>query len=149
MSEPVYFDTVEVGFLQTAGPYELGADEIIAFARQYDPNPIHTDPKVAEKIFGSLIASGPQLLAIATRMSHDCERPYAVIAGLGYTDLVIPNPGRAGDTLFFSTEVIAKEASKSRPDRGRVTVQSLLTNRDGDTVLSYQMAVLMRCQPSI
>lgn len=150
-----YLEDIVVGESSEHGAYELSADEVMAFARQYDPQPFHLDPEVAEaSVFGGLTASGFHLVAIqgalvdsATRDSSG-EPDIAAIAGLGLDEVRFTSPARVGDTLSLRLTCVEKRPSASKPDRGIVRFGIEILNQDRDVVLSSIQNVLVRRRPT-
>lgn len=144
-----YFEDLEVGSRSAIGEYALDADEIMAFARQWDPLPFHVDQIAArESIFGGLTASSVHIFAICTALFHRDPDPIAVLAMLGKDEMRFPNPAREGDRLTYHTECIEKRESKSRPDRGIVLVRDTVTNQDGEPVLTQVVTLMVARRPA-
>src|SRR5947209_1610678 len=125
MTGRLYFEDFQPGQCRTLGTRTLSAEEIILFAREYDPQPFHVDPDAAaHSNFGGLIASGWQTCAIVTRMMCDAYLLNAASMGSpGVDELRWLAPVRAGDTITATATVLETRPSKSKPDRG--LVQSL------------------------
>ena len=90
----LYFDEAEIGQLRTAGPYLVSSEEIVEFARKYDPQPFHTDEEAAARsVFAGLTASGAHTFAILISLLSKTQ-PYSlrIIAGLGWDELTLPAP---------------------------------------------------------
>ena len=120
---PLYWEEVEIGGRRELGTYTFSEEEIIRFARKYDPQPFHVDPEAAKQsIFGGLIASGWQTAAIWMKLAI-AERarsggaPY-LRAGVspGYEDMRWLKPVRPGMTLRYANVVVGKVELKSRRD---------------------------------
>ena len=111
-------------------------DAIIAFARQFDPQPFHLDEEAGRKsIFGGLVASGWHTAAMTMRLVADSEyRPAGGSIGLGFDGLRWPLPVRPGDELHIETEVLEVRTSKSRPDSGLVKLRTQTINQNGEVV---------------
>jgi len=111
-------------------------DAIIAFARQFDPQPFHLDEEAGRKsIFGGLVASGWHTAAMTMRLVADSEyRPAGGSIGLGFDGLRWPLPVRPGDELHIETEVLEVRTSKSRPDSGLVKLRTQTINQNGKVV---------------
>lgn len=138
------FDDLAPGYRSVVGEWLLEEDEIKAFATRWDPQPFHIDPeRAAESIFGGLTASSLHLFAICTRLFFDHEDRIAVLAMLGKDEVRFPNPARPGDRLTYTTECIEHRASRSKPDRGIVTLMDTLTNPAGEVVLSQKVSLLV------
>lgn len=131
--------------------YAVVRDEMIEFARKWDPRPIHLDDEAGRAAgFGAAIASGAYTTAIFTRLalaSREADGGHAVIAGLGAT-MSLPNPVRAGDVLEFRAEVVEVRPSKSRPEAGVVRMRARLCNQDGEPVYESTTATLVSRRPA-
>jgi acyl dehydratase len=111
-----YFEDIEVGDSRKAGPYFISKDEIIQFARQYDPRPYHIDEEAAARsLFAGLSASGAHTFAIYIFLTDKLQPPIHALAGLGYDELRLPNPVRPGVDLELETITLEKRESKSNP----------------------------------
>lgn len=128
------------------GSYTISTDEIVEFARQWDPLFFHVDEDraITDGHFGGLIASGIQTLAVFQRLAVDnCYRYWDVIGGSGISDLQFRKPVRPGDTLSGSAVVGGVQL---QPDRGRARIDMAgeLTNQHADRVLVLTMSVYLR-----
>jgi acyl dehydratase len=132
---PLYFDDVRVGEHCATPSYTVTADEIRAFAAQFDPQPFHLDLEAARaSMFGGLIASGWHTAAITMRLTLAGGPRFAHgTVGLG-AELSWQRPVHAGDSLHATIEVIEKIPSQSKPDRGRVIMRVETRNQRGDVV---------------
>lgn len=133
-----YFEDFRIGETWTSKPVTLTQDDIITYARQYDPQPIHTDPeKAAAGRFGSVIASGWQIAALSMKLFVESggygETP---MVGLGIDSLRWRRPVRPGDILQVRREVAELERHKTRPEFGIVKTQVTVTNQNGETVMT-------------
>ncbi|GAB7020735.1 MaoC family dehydratase [Halostagnicola bangensis] len=133
-----YYDDITVGETREYGDYHVTKEEIIEFAKQYDPQPFHTDEEAAkDSLFGELVASGWHVAAICMRLSADgMGEEYATIAGIGVDELRWKNPVTPDDTLSLRVEIVDKQPSESKPDRGHIETLREVTNQDDDVVLS-------------
>jgi acyl dehydratase len=101
-----YFEDIDVGYRSLVGTWRLSAEEIIEFARVWDPQPFHIDPAAARaSIFGGLVASSLHLFAIATRLFFDHEDCIQIAAMLGKDQIRLPNPTRADVVLTYDTHL--------------------------------------------
>jgi len=122
--------------------YELGSrtvteDELVDFARKWDPQPFHVDPEAAkESVFGGLIASGWQTGAIWMRLYVDTMLGSAARGSPGIEELRWLAPVRPGDTLSARLTVLETTPSATRPDRGTVRIRGEMLNQDGITVMA-------------
>jgi acyl dehydratase len=141
-----YLDEFAVGEKFTTGEAEITEAMILAFARDYDPQPFHLDPVAAqESIYGTLIASGFQTLALGFRLIWDT----GVYAGSsmgspGFDELRWLKPVRAGDRLHVEAEVIGITPSRSKPDRGIIRVAYRYLDGRGEPMLTVAMMHILR-----
>lgn len=119
-------------------PRKVSEDEIIAFAREYDPQPFHLDKEAAKRsLFGGLCASGWHTAGIMMRLLVDNMIGSAASMGSpGVDQLRWVKPVRPDDTLFLKGEIIAVKPSQSKPDRGIVTMRHDTFNQDGALILT-------------
>lgn len=131
----LYLDDLHVGQRFTSGTRTVDEGEIKAFAREYDPQPFHLDNEVARgTIFQGLAASGWHTMGMTMRLLVDGGAPIAGgIIGAG-AEINWPRPTRPGDVLQVESEIVAITPSKSRPDRGMVTMRSETKNQRGEVV---------------
>ncbi|MFB6125606.1 MAG: MaoC family dehydratase [Halanaeroarchaeum sp.] len=140
-----YFEDFSEGDTESFGAYEVTAEEILAFAEQYDPQWFHTDEERAESesIYGGLIASGWHTAAMTMRMIVDHHlHDAAALGALGVDELRWPTPVRPGETLSVETEVLETRPSESDPSRGVVRTHSRTVNQDGQSKLTMTSIVL-------
>ena len=139
-----YFEDVEVGETTQFGHYAVTREEIIEYARQFDPQPFHLDEEAARaSMFGGLIASGWHTGAMFIRMVCDGMAPTAATSGsMGFDDLKWLKPVRPGDVLSVDSVVREKIESRSRPDRGTVKIESRVSNQRGEVVMSLVSLVI-------
>jgi acyl dehydratase len=111
--------------------------EIIAYAKEYDPQPFHVDPVGARNgPFGGLIASGWHTTSLTMRQLVDhWVSPESSLGSPGVDEIRWPYPVRPGDTLHVRATVLETRRSKSKPDRGIIRSLAEATNQNGDTVL--------------
>jgi acyl dehydratase len=132
----LYFDEAEVGTTCKAGPYLVTKEEIIQFARQYDPIPRHIDEEAAARsVFGGLTATSAHTFSIFILLTTQLQPQLHVLAGLGWDELRLPNPVRPADELDLEMIVQEKRESKSKADRGVVRNQIRLRNQKSEIVL--------------
>lgn len=119
----------------TSGTRAITADEIKAFAASFDPQPFHMDEAAAGKsFFQGLAASGWHTAAITMSLLVQSDMPIAGgLIGAG-GDIEWPRPVRPGDILQAESEVLAVTPSRSRPERGMITVRTVTKNQHGETV---------------
>lgn len=137
--EERWFEDYVPGSVYEFGHTSLSEDEIVDFARTYDPQQIHTDPTWAVTgPFGGLIASGMQTMAACMRLyvDHYISR-VASLASPGLDEIRFPRPVRPRDELRVRVTVATARVSRSKPDRGLVHTDVEVLNQDGDVVLSF------------
>jgi acyl dehydratase len=137
MSHRYYWEDFYPGQVRESGGYSLSEQEIIEFARKYDPQPFHTDKDQAKQsYFGGLIASGWQTASLCMRMICDVYLLEAASLGSpGVDEVRWVKPVRPGDTLHLKTTVLETRASTSRPDMGTVRSRSEVFNQNGELVM--------------
>jgi acyl dehydratase len=148
-AEMLYFEDFAVGAVFELGQRTLAEDEVLAFARAYDPQPFHTDPEAAARsIYGGLIASGWQTCAVVMRLMCDAYLLRAASMGSpGVDEVRWLAPVRPGDTISARMEVVEARASASKPDRGIIRSRWTATNQDGTTVLTMLGMGMFRRRP--
>ncbi|MDX1781982.1 MAG: MaoC family dehydratase [Thalassovita sp.] len=144
----MYFDDLPVGFTFETGERQIPLDELLAFARQYDPQPFHVDAEAAKDTpYGGLIASGFQTMIVGFLLTLEADIwNEASLGSPGIDELRWLKPVRPGDTLRVKAEVIGSTPSRSRPDRGRTEIRYDTFNQDGDRVMSYRTTHILRRQ---
>ncbi len=143
----VYFEEIEVGNRRTAGPYFVSKDEIIEFAKKYDPQPFHiNEDAAARSVFAGLTASSAHTFSILISLLSKTQS-VRVLAGLGWDELRLPTPVRPGDALDVELTVLEKRDSKSKSDRGIVRNQIHLRNQKREMVLQCITTVLVARRP--
>lgn len=130
------------------GSRRITREEILDFARKYDPHPFHLDEtKAGETMFGGLIASGWQTALIWLELMHGrFIQPETSLGSPGHEELNWPNPVRPGDRLTGRAEVREVRVSKSRPDLGFVRYTATLTNQDDEPVLVTTSTLIVRAR---
>ena len=130
-----YLEDLVVGMRFVSTEHALDGEQIKAFAGQYDPQPFHLDEEAARAtLFGGLAASGWHTAAITMKLLVTGEFKIAGgVIGAG-VELSWPVPTRPGDVLHVESEVVDIAPSRSRPDRGIVTLASVTRNQHGDAV---------------
>ncbi|PJG49570.1 acyl dehydratase [Sphingobium sp. LB126] len=154
MSKIVYFEDVKVGDQTEFGPLNIGREEIIAFADEFDPQPFHlSDEAAAQTHFGSLAASGWHTTALCMKMmvarwQKEPGVQAASLGAIGVDELRWLRPVRPGDTLRGTSEVVETKASKSRPEMGVVKSRITLFNQRDEPVMTMIPIVMFRTRPA-
>jgi len=136
----IWWEDFKIGERSEMGRHTFGRDEIVAFAKQFDPQPFHVDPEAARgSAFGGLIASGWHTCAVGMRLMVDQYIGRTVSLGSpGIEDIRWLKPVRAGDTLTYSRTVTESRASASREGVGLVKHRWEAVNQAGETVLTME-----------
>ena len=134
----LYFEDLPPGRVFQLGSHEMTRDEIVTFARQFDPQPFHLDEQGGEASpFGGLIASGWHTASVFMRLYVDAVLADAASMGSpGLSELRWRQPVRPSDVVTGQFIVEAAEPSSRRNDRGTVHFRGELVNQHGDTVLT-------------
>lgn len=145
---PRYFADLEAGRTIEVGSVTVTAEEINAFAEQYDPLPYHLDADDARDVgHDGLIASGYQTLCLANRLlAEEFRQDVATVAGIGIDDLRWHQPVEPGDTLVVNHRIADKRRSESRPETGILTSE-ITVEVDGEPVLTYETAGVVKRRP--
>jgi len=134
----IYFEDIEVGKKRTKSiTYQVKKEEIIEFARHWDPRSFHIDEVAAvSSVFGGLVACSAHIFSILSWFATHGQRRVASIAALGFDKLRMHHPVRPGDTLSCSFECLEKRESDSKQDRGIVRTLGTLSNQQNIEVFS-------------
>lgn len=146
----IYLEDLEVGQTTYFGSYEVTREEVIEFARKYDPQPFHVSDEAAAKThFGRIAASGwhtcAMTMGLIARQVVDTEQ--AGLGSPGVDTLRWLKPVFPGDTLHVSGTVTEVRPSRSKPDIGSFRTDVVVSNQDGAPVLTFTSIVLMRRRP--
>ncbi|QIL02806.1 MaoC family dehydratase [Sphingomonas sinipercae] len=147
----IYLEDIEVGTETDFGSYEVTREEVIDFARKYDPQPFHlSDEEAAKTHFGRLAASGWHTCAMtmAVIARHVVGNDQASLGSPGIDELRWLKPVYPGDTLHVTGTITETTPSRSRPDMGSFRTRTTVTNQDGVQVMTYTSIVLMRRRPA-
>jgi acyl dehydratase len=146
----LYLEDFHVGQRFNSASHAIDAEEIKAFARQFDPQPFHLDQEAAKAtFFGGLVASGWHTAAVTMRLQVESGLPIAGgMIGIG-GEMSWPRPTRPGDVLSVASEILEVAPSRSRPDRGTIRVRSETRNQRDEVVqiLDAKLLVPRRGDP--
>ena len=144
-----YFEDYIVGSSYEYGTAAVDEREVLAFAKQFDPQPMHVDPvAAAQGPFGGLIASGWHTSGLMMRLFVDHYlSSVASLVSPGVDELKWLQPVRPGDTLRIRVTVTEARRSRSKPDRGIVRTFIEVLNQRGETVSTINAMNLLRCRP--
>jgi acyl dehydratase len=146
----LYLEDLHVGDRFGSKVLEVTEEGIIAFARDFDPQPFHLDPAAAEKsVFKELVASGWHTAAMSMKLFVTGGlRLAGGSVGLGVDELRWPRPVKPGDTLRLETEILEVRPSQSKPDRGVIRIRNVTTNQRDEVVQTFVASVLVRRRPA-
>ena len=145
-----YFEDLEVGSETEFGTYEVTREEVIEFARKYDPQPFHLSDEAAAKThFGRLAASGwhTAAMTMAVIARYVVEDQQAGLGSPGIDELRWLKPVYPGDRLHVRGRILEKTPSRSRPEMGSFRTQTTVSNQDGEAVMRFTSIVLIRRRP--
>lgn len=134
-----YFEDIPVGQTARFGHYQVTREEVMEFARKYDPQPFHLDDEAAARThFGRLSASGWHTCAMTMAMLVENlkQNRQAGLGSPGVDNLRWVKPVYPGDTLRVESTVIEKRRSKSRPEMGIFKSQLTVFNQNDEPVLA-------------
>lgn len=144
-----HFEDYPAGMVVECGSISVDEDEIIAFGRQFDPQPFHVDARGAGP-FGGVIASGWHTASLMMRLLVDHFLPGAAgLASPGIDELRWLAPVRPGDRLSLRITVTDARRSRSKSDRGLVQTFIEVINQDGAPVMTVKAMTLMRCRTPV
>ena len=146
----IYFEDLEVGSDTYFGSYEVTREEVLEFARRYDPQPFHlSDEEAAKTHFGRIAASGWHTCAMTMSMlvAHMGIEPQASLGAAGVDELRWLKPVYPGDTLRVETEVLERRPSQSRPEMGSLKSQTTVFNQHDEPVMRFTALVLIKRRP--
>ena len=146
----IYFEDLVVGSEREFGTYDVTRDEVLDFARKYDPQPFHLSDEAAAKThFGRLAASGwhTAAMTMAVIARKVIEEDQAGLGSPGIDELRWLKPVYPGDTLTVKGRIVEKTPSRSKPEIGSFRTETEVTNQDGIPVMRFTSIVLMRRRP--
>lgn len=145
-----YFDDFEVGRTLEMGTYTVTEEEILTFARQYDPQPFHIDEDAAKhSIYGGIISSGWMTCSIMMRlMVQGFLSKAASMGSPGVDEIRWIKPVYPGDTLSVSSTCMEVRPSQSKPDRGVAVNRWEARNQRGELVCTVTGMGLFRRRPT-
>ena len=137
---PLFLEDFAPGQIRESAPRTLTKEEIIAFARDYDPQPFHVDEAAARhSVYGGLIASGWQTVGVMMRLLWDTFlRETASLGSPGSDEIRWLKPVRPGDTLRARFTIVDVVPSRSKPDRGIVRTFTEVLNQHGEIVMTHR-----------
>jgi acyl dehydratase len=145
-----YWEDFKPGEVIELGSRTIDKDSILAFAREFDPQPFHTDEEAARHtIFGGLIASGWHTGSLSMRLFYDgLIKDVVSLGSPGFDELRWVKPVRPGDTLSARLTVLECVASRSKPDRGVIRALLETRNQHGEVVMTITAVNLFGRRPA-
>ena len=142
----IYLDDLRPGQTFALGRRSVPRDEIVEFARAWDPQSFHLDEAAAKaSIYGQLIASGWHTACIFMRMFADgLLHRTAAIGSPGIDELRWLQPVCAGDRLEAAVEILEVRPSRSRPDRGAARIRCVVRNQQGEVLTMIATVMFLR-----
>jgi acyl dehydratase len=145
-----YFEDLEIGAETYFGSYDVTREEVLEFARKYDPQPFHLSDEAAAKThFGRMSASGwhtcAMTMAVIARKVVDSDQ--AGLGSPGIDELRWLKPVYPGDTLHVRGKIVDKTPSRSRPEMGSFRTETTVTNQDDAPVMRFTSIVLISRRP--
>ena len=147
-----YFEDLEIGAETHFGTYAVTREEVLEFARKYDPQPFHlSDEAAAKTYFGRLSASGwhTAAMTMAVIARKVVAEEQAGLGSPGIDELRWLKPVYPGDTLHVRGEILDATPSRSRPEMGSFRTRTTVTNQDGIPVMTFISIVLIRRRPTV
>ena len=140
------YEDFPIGSRFVSRPETISAQEIIEFARRYDPQPFHLTSDPGENLLGGLAASGWQTAAVSMRLFIETMQVEAGIIGRAIDELRWPAPVRPGDTLRVEIEILEARLSKSKPGYGLIRYRSLTKNQADKVVQSFIALAIVKAR---
>lgn len=143
-----YWEDFQVGEETVHGTHEITTDEIVAFGREFDPQPFHIDPEV-EGPYGGLIASGWHTAALYMGMFvRKVLLDSASLGSPGVEELRWLVPVRPGDVLTGRSRVVEAWVSERDPRRGTIVGEHELVNQRGEVVMRMRARGFIARRPA-
>jgi acyl dehydratase len=140
------FEDFPPGRLGTFGPHHVSREDILAFAAEFDPQPMHLDEEAAKRsMLNGLAGSGWHLCSIMMRMMFDgFIGRTASMGSPGVNEVRWLAPLRPGDDLLLDIDVTEARLSKSRPTTGIVTFKATVRNAGGEMLCEMVTPIIVR-----
>ena len=146
----IYFEDLVIGEETVFGHYDVTREEVLDFARKYDPQPFHlSDEEAAKTHFGSLAASGwhTAAMTMAVIARYVVADEQAGLGSPGIDQLRWLRPVYPGDRLIVRGTILEKTPSRSKPDIGSFRTETVVTNQDRVDVMRFTSIVLIKRRP--
>jgi acyl dehydratase len=147
LSPALYLEDLSVGQRFTSRSHTFDADQIVRFARDYDPQVFHLDAEAAkDTFFKGLVASGWHTASVSMRLFVESTPIAGGLIGAG-GEVAWPRPTYPGDTVHLESEITGVTPSRSRPDRGIVAIRSEIRNQNGEVVQVLHAKIVVPRRP--
>ena len=148
MPDALYFEDFPLGEVVEYGAVDVSAADIIAFAREFDPQPYHTDEEAGRAMTGGLIASGWHTAALLLRMNCDAFLiRAAILEEAGVEEVRWQQPVRPADRLHVRRRTLAKRPREGGTSAGEVEFLYEVVNQDGVSAMIQRSALLLKQRP--
>jgi len=137
-----YFEDLKAGDRFKSETYEVSEEQIISFALEFDPQPLHLTV-TRQTMFRELIASGWHTAAITMRLFVRALNFAEGAIGLGVDELRWPTAVKPNDVLQVETEIVDLRKSRSKPRHGIVRIRNVTTNQRGEVVQTMTASALV------
>lgn len=143
-----YFEDLRLGQSFATAETEVGAEDIVDFARRFDPQDFHLDDDAAaSSAFGGLVASGLHTLSLSFRLFFDLRLwPEAILGSPGMREVLWLKPLRPGDRIRVVAEIVELRRSETKPDRGLVAIRHDTFNHRGERIMTVLCLHLLRAR---
>ena len=143
-----YVEDFKKGDIFDIGEHTFSEEEIVDFAKKYDPFPFHIDRSAAEKsVFSGIISSGWLTALVWLGMMHKSFLSYDTTMGSpGHEEMIWPKPVRPGDSVSGQLEILESRKSKSKPGLGFVRYEAKLINQNNETVFVTKSTLMIKSQ---
>ena len=143
-----YWEDIEIGETTESAPVTVSEADMIEFARKYDPQYFHTDPKEAEtSLFKGLIGSGIYSAALWRIMDHSVNGDIDFVCGVAWDNVKWNRPLRPGDSIVATSVLTSKRRSGKRPEAGIAIFHHEVVKQNGDIILAFDSVDLVRYRP--
>lgn len=147
---PLKFEDLVVGEERRSSTRTISEEEIVEFARQYDPQWFHTDPEAARQShFGEVVASGVHVLAIWRQLDHEINSDIDFVCGIGFDNFRLRNALRAGDSVHVTSRLLSKQLSQSGKPRGTCIGYYEMRNQRDEIVLHFESINLVHTRAGV
>ncbi len=145
--EDEFFEDIETNTPYRTRYFDVTEEDIISFAKEWNPEPYHINKEEAAKTrIGRIFACGPHLIAICTKLTNERRPRPRTVAGLGWNNLQFITPVFGGDRLLVEIIATSKRKSSSNPKVGIADYSLRLVNQDEQEVLTYTVSTMVECR---